>query len=55
MGMSLKGWVSGRFKAYLGDQIFAGPYGPTFEAMAVFVVFWLVCLYLYRSKIFFRI
>jgi len=55
MGMSLRGWVADRFEAYLGDQIFAGDYGPTIEAIAVFAVFWLVCLYLYRSKIFFRV
>jgi len=55
MGMLLKGWVAGRFKVYFGDQVFAGPYGPMWEAIAVFAVFWLICLYLYRSKIFFRV
>jgi heparan-alpha-glucosaminide N-acetyltransferase len=55
MGMLFKGWVSGRWQVYFGDGIFAGAYGPTFEAIAVFAVFWLVCLYLYRSKIFFRV
>ncbi len=33
----------------------AGIGGPTIQAVCVFAVFWLVCLYLYRSKIFFRI
>jgi predicted acyltransferase len=55
MGMLLRRWVSDRFEVYLGDQIFAGSYGPAIEAIAVFAVFWLVCLYLYRSKIFFRV
>lgn len=55
MSMLLKPWVSGCLKAYLGDKIFAGPYGPSIQAVAVFAVFWLTCLYLYRSKIFFRV
>ena len=55
MGMLMKGWVVACYKAYGGKTIFAGDYGPTVQATAVFVVFWLICLYLYRNKIFFRI
>ncbi len=55
MSMLLKRSVSDGLQTYLGDQIFSGPYGPTIQAAAVFVVFWLTCLYLYRSKIFFRV
>ncbi len=55
MGMLVKRPVAGYWKVYLGDEIFAGPYGPTVEAIAVFAVFWVACLYLYRSKIFFRV
>jgi predicted acyltransferase len=55
MGMLLKGWVSGVLNVYFGKEIFTGPYGPTIQAISVFAVFWLACLYLYRSKIFFRV
>ena len=55
MGQLLKGWVAGAMTVYLGSEIFSGPYGATIRAAAVFVVFWLVCLYLFRSKIFFRV
>lgn len=55
MSMLLKRWVADRFETYLGEQLFSGPYGPTVQAVAVFSVFWLTCLYLYRSKIFFRV
>ena len=55
MGMLMKGWVVSCYKAYLGKDIFAGPYSPTIQALAIFVVFWLICLYLYRARLFLRI
>ena len=55
MSMLLKQWVANCLEVYFGEQIFSGPYGATIEAGAVFVIFWLTCLYLYRSKIFFRV
>ena len=35
--------------------IFAGVYGPMFDAIAVLMILWLVCLWLYRRKIFIRL
>ena len=55
MGSLMKGWVVACWKAYLGKDIFSGSYGPTLQAIAVFIVLWLFCVYLYRQKIFFRI
>ncbi len=55
MSQSFKPWIAGRWEVYLGDEIFSGSYGPTVEAVCIFAVLWLACLYLYRSKIFFRV
>ncbi len=55
MSNLLKPWISGCLETYFGDQIFAGTYGPVMQAICVFAVLWLVCLYLYRSKIFIRV
>jgi predicted acyltransferase len=55
MSMLSKPWISNRWENYFGSEIFAGPYGPLTQSVCVFATLWLVCLYLYRSKIFFRV
>lgn len=55
MTMLIRGWVSDRWRVYASEQVFAGGYAPTIEAIAVFAVLWLICLYLYRAKIFLRV
>jgi predicted acyltransferase len=55
MGMLIKRWIADRYRNYFGPEIFSGIYGPTVQAVCVFAVLWLICLYLYRSKLFFRI
>ena len=55
MGMLMKKWVSDRLTNYLGRDIFDGSYGPMIQAVCVFAVLWLICLYLYRNKLFLRI
>lgn len=35
--------------------LFAGPYGPIYEQAAILSVLWLICLWLYRRRIFVRI
>ena len=55
MSMLIKGWVAQRLEIYFGDQIFASQYGASIQALAVFAVLWLLCLYLYRNKLFLRI
>jgi predicted acyltransferase len=35
--------------------LFAGPYGPLYEQTAMLFVLWLICLWLYRRRIFVRI
>jgi predicted acyltransferase len=36
-------------------DIFGGTYGPIIESLAVLLVLWLVCLWMYRRRIFLRI
>tara|TARA_R110002049_G_scaffold72490_2_gene187185 strand:- start:214826 stop:216046 length:1221 start_codon:yes stop_codon:yes gene_type:complete len=55
MSSLMKSWILGLWQTYLGKDIFAGPYGPSLQAAALFLVLWLFCFYLYRNKIFFRI
>lgn len=55
MSMLWKGWIAQRIEVYFGDDVFSGPYGPSVQAISVFAILWLICLYLYRNKLFFRI
>jgi heparan-alpha-glucosaminide N-acetyltransferase len=58
---SLVEWINGRIsggaKIPTGDHwySFAGEYSPIAQASAVFLVLWLICLWMYRRKIFLRI
>jgi heparan-alpha-glucosaminide N-acetyltransferase len=51
----LRPWIAGRLEVYLGDELFAGPYGPMIQSASVFAVLWFACAYLFRQRIFFRI
>jgi predicted acyltransferase len=55
MAQLMKGWVRGTLKTHIGQNIFTGTYGPMIDAFAVLLVLWLVCLWMYRKKIFVRI
>ena len=55
MSMLMKPWITGLLTHYFGDDIFAGSYGPTIQAIGVFAVLWLICLYLYQNKLFLRV
>lgn len=55
MTMLMKGWIASCCKTYLGKDIFSGVYGSMTQAMVVFTVLWLLCLYFYRNRLFFRI
>jgi predicted acyltransferase len=58
MGMLLKPWVERTLQIHLGKDIFQ-IVGPMFEPMVqstmIGFVFWLICLWMYRQKIFVRI
>lgn len=58
MGMLLKGWVRGNLTRHLGDGVFSigGPmYEPMFQATFTGLVFWVICYWMYRQKLFVRI
>jgi heparan-alpha-glucosaminide N-acetyltransferase len=62
MAQLMKGWVRGTLKTHFGQDIFSGPpgsflgtYGPILDAAAILFVLWLVCLWMYRQKVFVRI
>lgn len=51
-------FIKGALKIHLGQGFFemlGKPYAPILEAAAILVVMWLVCLWMYRRKIFLRI
>jgi predicted acyltransferase len=52
-------WLSTWLNAHLHfgwpAEIFGGVYGPIFEKTSILLIFWLVCVWLYRQKIFIRI
>jgi predicted acyltransferase len=58
MGMLLKSWVAGNLKRHLGDGVFSlgGPmYAPVFQATLTGLVFWVICWWMYKQKLFVRI
>jgi predicted acyltransferase len=58
MGQLLRGWTAGQLKTHFGSQIFTflGPaYEPMLTATLVGCVFWLVCFWMMRQRIFIRV
>ena len=58
MGMLMKGWTAKTLQTHLGQDLFKllGPENAPFvQATMVGLVFWLVCWWMYRRKIFLRI
>ena len=61
MSMSLKPWTARQLQTHFGDDIFTlhgyvdAAWSPTVQAVLVGLVFWLICYYMYRNKIFVRI
>jgi predicted acyltransferase len=65
MAQLLKPWVATTLRIHLGQGIFQGTYfgrelfapiyAPIVQSMAVLLVLWLICWWMYRSKIFIKI
>jgi predicted acyltransferase len=59
MSMTLKSWTGRMLQTHFGQDLFVAPFGPLYEPMVrytlVGLVFWLVCWWMYRQKIFVRI
>ena len=55
MGQTLRGWVTGQLHIHLPDFLFTKPGGHVVDAALAGFVLWLVCLWLYRKKVFIRL
>jgi predicted acyltransferase len=55
MSQLMRGWVGQTMKTHLPAAWFAGPYGLIFHTTMILVVFWLICLWMYRRRIFLKI
>jgi predicted acyltransferase len=53
----MKGWISSMLKIHIRPDLFtqAGHYAPLVEASCQLFVMWLICLWMYRQRIFVRI
>lgn len=61
MSMTLKGWTAKQLQTHFGENVFtfyghvSAYWQPTVQATLVGLVFWLVCFYCYRRKLFIAI
>src|SRR5687768_625405 len=58
MGMLLKGWTAKTLQTHLGPdvfKVFGADNVPFVQATTIGLIFWLVCWWMYRRKIFLRI
>jgi predicted acyltransferase len=55
MAQLMKPFVAATLRTHFGSDIFAGPYGPLVRGSSTLLIFWLICLWLYRQKIFIKI
>ena len=55
MSQQLRGWVRGNLSIHVGRGAFAGEYGKLIESVAILGVLWLICLWMYRKRIFLRL
>ena len=55
MAQLMKPFVANSIQTHLGREIFHGPNGPFVKGISILVVFWLICFWLYKRKIFIKI
>jgi predicted acyltransferase len=48
-------WASSQTGSAWNPELFGGPFGPIYEHLAVLLVFWLVCVWLWKQKLFVRL
>jgi len=49
------GWLRRTLHTHFGPMAFEWTYGPIVESLTILVIFWLICLWLYRQRVFVRI
>ena len=55
MSQLMRGFVITSIQTHYGARVFSGTSGPLFRGLSVVAVLWLICLWLYKRKIFFKI
>jgi predicted acyltransferase len=55
MGQLMRGWVRQQLETHLPRVLLSGRFGPAWTSLLVLAVFWTICLWMYRRKIFLRI
>jgi predicted acyltransferase len=55
MAQLMRGWARQVIETHAGRSMFTGGYGPIWSSLAVLLAFWLICLWMYRRKIFLRL
>jgi predicted acyltransferase len=55
MWQMFKGWVSQSIRTHFGHALFDTAYGPIWASLAWTFVLWLICLWMYRRKIFLKV
>ena len=55
MAQLMKPWLKRQLAIHISPNLFDGVYGPIVERVSVLFVLWLICLWLYRQRIFVRI
>jgi len=55
MAQLMKPFVAASIRTHFGQQVFDGPYGDLIRSSSTLLVFWLICLWLYRQKLFIKI
>jgi heparan-alpha-glucosaminide N-acetyltransferase len=55
MSQLMNPFVVATLKTHFDRLIFAGPYGPLVKGLSFLAVLWLICLWLYKRKIFIKI
>ena len=55
MAVLMKPWFANVLLVHFNPQAFNGHYGPVVERCSILALMWLVCLFLYRKKLFVRV
>jgi len=55
MSQLMKPFVYASLRTHFGWDLYSGPYGHLIQSLSTLLVFWLICLWLYRQKFFIRI
>lgn len=55
MSQLWSGWIKTFLRTHIGTDFFGGPFGPMREQVAVLLILWFICWWLYRQRAFLKI